>query len=177
MQSSPFSHDRPHASTLRTRRDVLIGGVAGAFSLALASCGASTIKKATSVKPVSKDIGAVEHVVFLMNENRSFDHYFGSYKGVRGFDDPTARAQGVFAQSWPGGAATQLLPFHLDTANSDAECTFDLSHEWSAQHMCWNGGQMDQFVATHTMPEFEGPQNGVLTMGYYTRQDLPFWYA
>ena len=70
-----------------------------------------------------------------------------------------------------------LLPFHLDTANSDAECTFDLSHEWSAQHMCWNGGTLDRFVATHTMAQFEGPQNGVLTMGYYTRSDLEFWYA
>ena len=78
----------PSASSLRTRREVLIGGMAGAFSLALASCGASTIKKATSVKPASEDLGAVEHVVFLMNENRSFDHYYGSYRGVRGFADP-----------------------------------------------------------------------------------------
>ena len=36
---------------------------------------------------------------------------------------------------------------------------------------------MDRFVATHTMAQFEGPQNGVLTMGYYTRSDLEFWYA
>jgi phospholipase C len=112
-----------------------------------------------------------------MHENRSFDHYFGAYKGVRGFDDHAAGSPGVFSQSWPGGAATDLLPFHLDTSTTDAECTFDLSHEWSAQHMCWNGGQMDKFVATHTAPEWEGPQNGVLTMGYYTRPDLDFWYA
>ncbi len=180
MQSSPFSHDRPHASSLRTRRDVLIGGVAGAFSLALASCGASTIKKATSVKPVSKDLGAVEHVVFLMNENRSFDHYFGSYRGVRGFDDKTS-IPGVFSQAWPVGGTkahdSTLLPFHLDTASSNAECTFDLSHTWKAQHLCWNEGAMDSFVRTHTSAQFEGPENGVLTMGYYKRADLGFWYA
>ncbi len=151
--------------------------MAGAFSLALAACGGDTARKAATVAPAGSDLGAVEHVIFLMNENRSFDHYFGSYKGVRGFDDSVARAQGVFAQSWPGGAAQQLLPFHLDTANTDAECTFDLSHEWSAQHTCWNGGKMDQFVATHTLPQWEGPQNGVLTMGYYTRSDLAFWYS
>jgi phospholipase C len=164
-------------ANLRTRREVLVAGMAGAFSMALAACGGETARKAAGVAPAGSDLGAVEHVIFLMNENRSFDHYFGSYKGVRGFDDAAARSQGLFSQAWPGGAAPQLLPFHLDTATTDAECTFDLSHEWSAQHACWNGGKMDQFVATHTMPQWEGPQNGVLTMGYYTRSDLEFWYS
>jgi phospholipase C len=154
--------------------------MAGAFGLALAACGGDTTKAAVSIPPAGSDLGAVEHVVFLMNENRSFDHYYGSYAGVRGFDDPTA-LPGVFNQQWDGASfgrsATSLLPFHLDTATTDAECTYDLSHEWSAQHKCWNGGQMDRFVATHTSPQYEGPENGVLTMGYYTRQDIPFWYS
>jgi len=163
--------------SLRTRREVLVGGMAGAFSLALAACGGETARKAAGVAPAGSDLGAVEHVVFLMHENRSFDHYFGTYKGVRGFDDHPAGSPGVFAQAWPGGAAADLLPFHLDTSNTDAECTSDLSHEWLAQHTCWNGGQMDQWVATHTSAQWEGPQTGVLTMGYYTRADLDFWYA
>jgi phospholipase C len=146
------------------------------MSLMLAACGGATAKKAASVKPAGSDLEAVEHVVFLMHENRSFDHYFGTYRGVRGFDDTAARRAGIFSQSWPGGGSPKLLPFHLDTATSDAECTFDLSHEWNAQHMCWNNGKMDRFVAVHTEPQFEGP-NGVLTMGYYTRQDLAFYYA
>jgi phospholipase C len=164
-------------SVNRTRREVLVAGMAGAFGLALAGCAESTIKKAASVKPASEDLGAVEHVVFLMHENRSFDHYYGTYPGVRGYGDPDALS-GVFRQSWPGsGHASQLLPFHLDTLNSDAECTYDLSHEWNAQHLCWNQGRMDSFVSTHTEPRFEGPEQGVLTMGYYTREDLPFWYS
>jgi phospholipase C len=162
---------------VRTRREVLVAGMAGAFSMALAACGGETARNAAGVAPAGSDLGAVEHVVFLMHENRSFDHYFGSYKGVRGFDDRPGGTLGPFSQSWPGGAAPNLLPFHLDTATTDAECTYDLSHEWAAQHMCWNGGKMDQFVATHTAPQFEGPDNGVLTMGYYTRSDLEFWYA
>src|SRR3984957_3796590 len=165
---------------LRTRREVLVAGMAGVFGLALAACGGDTTRAAVSIPPAGSDLGAVEHVVFLMNENRSFDHYYGSYPGVRGFDDPTA-LPGVFSQQWDGAgfnrSATSLLPFHLDTATTDAECTYDLSHEWSAQHKCWNGGQMDRFVATHTSPQYEGPTNGVLTMGYYTRQDLPYWYS
>jgi phospholipase C len=162
---------------LRTRREVLAAGMAGGVSLLLASCGGATAKKAASINPAGSDLGAVEHVVFLMQENRSFDHYFGSYKGVRGYDDMNARRAKLFEQSWPGGAAPALFPFHLDTATSQAECTFDLSHAWNAQHMCWNNGKMDRFVATHTQPQFEGPQNGVLTMGYYTRQDLAFYYS
>jgi len=162
---------------LRTRREVLAGGVAGALGLALGSLGGETVRAAAATKPAGSDLGAVEHVVFLMQENRSFDHYFGTYKGVDGFDDHSGSQLANFAQVWPGGRTPRLLPFHLDTATSDAECTYDLSHEWNAQHFSWNKGRNDRFVATHTLPAFEGPQNGILTMGYYTRQDLAFWYA
>jgi phospholipase C len=154
--------------------------MAGAFGLALAACGPSVTDKAARIGPAGSDIGAVDHVVFLMHENRSFDHYFGTYPGVRGFSDLTA-LPGVFNQRWDGSAdgysGTVLPPFHLDTSAADAECTFDLSHEWNAQHMCWNSGAMDSFVTTHTAEGFEGPGSGVLTMGYYTRQDLAYWYS
>src|ERR1700683_2384875 len=138
------------SSSLRTRREVLVAGMAGAFGVALAACSESAIKKAASVPPASKtgDLGAVEHVVFLMHENRSFDHYYGSYKGVRGFDDPTA-IKSIFAQPWPQIAGEShdqtLLPFHLDIATNDAECTYDLSHAWNAQRMCWNEGAITTF--------------------------------
>ncbi|HEY3701853.1 MAG TPA: alkaline phosphatase family protein [Acidimicrobiales bacterium] len=126
-------------------------------------------------------MGAIEHVVFLMQENRSFDLYFGSYRGVRGFDDHAPGDPGVFSQHWAANTTRspvgRLLPFHLDTATMNAECTADLTHEWGPQHQCWNGGEMDAFVQTHTAPQNEGPGNGVLTMGYYTRADLPFYYA
>ncbi len=164
---------------LRTRREVLIAGMSGAFGLALAACASDTTSKAASIAPAGSDIGAIDHVVFLMHENRSFDHYFGSYRGVRGFDDPGATD--VFRQAWPDSTqsgVSSLMPFHLDTARTDAECTFDLTHEWRAQHLCWDGGDMSKFVATHTSARYEGPEQGVLTtMGHYTRSDLEFWYA
>src|SRR5579863_1627604 len=110
---------------LRTRRELLVAGMAGAFGLALEACGGATTKAASSIPPAGSDLGAVEHVVFLMHENRSFDHYYGTYPGVRGFGDTTAAA-GVFNQKWDGAtrgsSATTLLPFHLDTATSEAEC-------------------------------------------------------
>ena len=141
----------------------------------------TTIRTATTVKPAGSDLGAIDHVVMLMQENRSFDHYFGTFPGVRGFDDHSATDLGAFSQAWPANTSNapigRLLPFHLDTANTDAECTFDLSHAWTAQHACWNRGAMDRFVATHTLPEYEGPKNGLLTMGYYTQDDLPFYHS
>ena len=158
------------------------GATAGAAGALLAACGGSTVRKAASTLPAGSDLGAIEHVVFVTLENRSFDHYFGAYRGVRGFDDHPAGGPGVFAQPWPApagaaGGTGALLPFHLDTTAGPAECTVDLSHDWDAQHLCWADGAMDGWVATHTSAAFEGPDDGLLTMGYYTRADLDFYYA
>jgi phospholipase C len=139
--------------------------------------GAATIARAASVKAAGSDLGAIEHVVFLMQENRSFDHYYGSYPGVRGFDDHPAHSLGAFAQAWPGGPAEHLLPFHLGADSGIGECTHDLSHTWPAEHMSRGQGDNADFVRTHTAADFEGAEYGVLTMGYYDRRDLPFYYA
>jgi phospholipase C len=171
---------RTARDSIYTRREVL-AGAGGAAALLLAACGGGTTNRAAAIKPAGSDLGAIEHVVLLMQENRSFDHYYGTFPGVRGFDDHPQGDLKNFAQAWPANStlepAGHLLPFHLDTAKTLAECTFDLSHAWTAQHQCWNHGKMDAFVTTHTMAQYEGPTNGVITMGYYTRQDLPFYYA
>ncbi|MGH9080355.1 MAG: phospholipase C, partial [Acidimicrobiales bacterium] len=162
-----------------SRRQVLAGGVAGAAALGMAKVGhvrrhgAETVQRALQVKPAGSDLGAVEHVVFLMQENRSFDHYFGKMGGVRGFDDTTNR--GAFTQNWPGGSNPTLLPFHMDTRKGQAECTYDLSHTWPAEHASWNSGSMDNFVSTHTSAQYEGSL-GINTMGYYKKSDIPFYY-
>ncbi len=163
--------------SLYNRRQVLAGGAAAAMAVGASKTKLlrkrhDMVKAAASTKAAGSDLGAVEHVVFLMHENRSFDHYFGTLGGVNGFDTPSS----TFAQAWPGGAASTLLPFHLDTSDSDAECTYDLTHAWQAQHASWNGGAMDSFVSTHVSSENEGPDYGTLTMGYYDSNDLPFYY-
>jgi phospholipase C len=142
----------------------------------------ATVARSAATPPAGSDLGAVEHVIFLMMENRSFDHYYGTYPGVRGFDDHPADDLGPFAQPFPSNTsappAGRLLPFHLDTVGTDlADCTFDLTHNWGPQHQCRNGGRMDSFVRVHTQSANEGPTQGVLTMGYYTRSDLPYYYA
>jgi phospholipase C len=157
----------------------LAAGAGGVLAAAQGSTGvgAATIVKARHTKPAGSDLGAIDHVIFFMQENRSFDHYYGTLRGVRGFDDRPQGAFGAFAQAWPGGAASHLLPFHLTADSGIGECTHDLSHTWPAEHMSRGKGTNADFVRTHTAADFEGPTQGVLTMGYYRRQDLPFYYA
>jgi phospholipase C len=139
-----------------------------------------TAQRAATTKAHGSDLGAVEHVVFLMMENRSYDHYFGAYPKGRGFDDHPAHSLGVFAQNYPAGRELsprrKLLPFHLD-ANAGLECTDDLTHSWGPQHLCWNDGRMDSWVSTHTSKAYEGNPDGAMTMGYYTRRDIPFYWS
>ena len=122
------------------RRTMLAAALAtgGGAIMAAASrgdrAGAAMAQLAARTKPAGSDLGAIEHVVFLMQENRSFDHYYGTYKGVRGFDDHPKSKLGNFAQAWPGGRDKTLLPFHLDSASGIGECTQDLDHGWPAEH-------------------------------------------
>ncbi|MGH9092283.1 MAG: phospholipase C, partial [Acidimicrobiales bacterium] len=140
-----------------------------------------TVVAAAATRPAGGDLGAVEHVVFLMQENRSFDHYYGTYPGARGFDDHPRGHLGAFSQPYPANTTRaphgRLLPYRLDTSTDIAACTHDLSHSWLPQHQCRAGGSMDAFVRVHTEPSVDGPEYGVLTMGYYTRADLPYYYA
>jgi phospholipase C len=143
---------------------------------------AGTIERAAQINPAGSDLGAVEHIVYLMLENRSYDHYFGAYPKGRGFDDHPGGSLGNFAQDFPGRAGGdkvapkgKLLPWHLNS-KAGFECTDDLTHDWGPMHECWNGGKMDSWVKVHTEPAWEGDR-GVLTMGYYTREDLPFHWA
>ena len=160
---------------LLSRRQVLAGGLGAAAALGTSRFGLDTrklVRAAASTRAAGSDIGAIKHVVFLMHENRSFDHYFGMLEGVRGFADHNNSA--AFSQSWPNNDSP-LLPYHL-VSTDQAECTNDLSHSWQAEHASWNRGAMDSFVTTHTSDSYEGPDYGTLTMGYYDRSDLPFYY-
>ncbi|MCA1682848.1 MAG: phospholipase [Actinobacteria bacterium] len=104
-------------------------------------------------------------MVILIQENRSFDHYFGTLSGVRGFDDP--RGRHAFTQR--GADGRKVHPFHLRS-----DCIADITHSWVPQHQAWNNGRMDRFLAVHEQSDgAPGPE----TMGYYTRDDLPFYHG
>ena len=99
---------------------------------------------AAATAAAGSDLGAVEHIVFLMMENRSYDHYFGDYPKGRGFNDHPAARSACSPRTIPGGTSLVppdvLLPFHLDST-AGLECTDDLTHDWGPQHLCWNDGQ------------------------------------
>ena len=162
-----------------TRREVLkmsaATGAAGLTGSLLISCGGRpAIPTPPGTTSTCAKITDIDHVVIFIQENRSFDHYFGSYRGVRGFADQSA----AFNQPYPGNTSSSpngvLLPFHLDTTQTNAACTHDITHDWIPQHQSWDNGAMDGFV-TSRLPI--NANDAVLSMGYYTRADLPYYYA
>jgi phosphoesterase family protein len=168
-----------------TRRALLRAGL-GAAAATLGG-GAPVLRREALAAPAGcGGLQSIEHVVILIQENRSFDHYFGTHRGVRGFADPGALrlsdGHSVFEQ--PDVANTtdaprgRILPFRLDTSalppSPNGTCTEDITHAWGAQHDCWNGGAMDGWARVHRAAD--GPY-GTAAMGYYTREDLPFYRA
>jgi phospholipase C len=148
-----------------TRRELLKTGVVAT---------AAGLARPLLASPVTcAKLTDIQKVVIFIQENRSFDHYFGSYRGVRGFADHSR----AFFQPDPANLADppvgRLLPFHLDTSRTNAACTHDITHAWVPQHQSWNHGAMNGFVTSR----LSDANNAVLTMGYYTRGDLPFYYA
>jgi phospholipase C len=128
----------------------------------------------TTCAPAPARLSQIEHVVFLIQENRSFDHYFGSYRGVRGFDDRRSGSR-VFMQATPGSGRS-VVPFRLDAATAEAQCAgaSDIPiHDWLPQHESWNHGRMDGFVSTHA--HFDSAAQAPFVMSYFTRDDLPFY--
>ncbi len=113
----------------------------------------------------------MQHIVVLMQENRSFDHYFGHVRGVRGYNDrfpiPLPGGKPVWFQPSKENAAQPVLPFRLNTQTTSAQCIGDLDHTWYPTQAAFNGGRYDQWPVNKTD----------MTMGYYLRPDLPFHYA
>jgi phospholipase C len=130
---------------------------------------ASLLSKSRPGAPLSD----IKHVVVLMQENRSFDHYFGAMPGVRGFNDPSV-PKSLFYQKDPGNPDNYLLPFHTDSHTTDAQQLPSNSHSWGPQHDSWNNGAMDSFVTTHLSVDGNA---GQYTMAYFKRDDIPFHWA
>jgi phospholipase C len=177
-----------------SRRNLLKGGLAlgaaGAGATGLSSSAGATLERAMAVDaPRNASLSDIRHVVILMQENRSFDHYFGSMSGVRGFSDPTVLVHDIFGTDFsvfdqfgyrPGQGVDSggyMQPFRLQQVfpTANGECTNDITHNWGPQHQSWNNGKMDSFVQAHL--EADKVKNFAATMGYFTRADLPFYYA
>ncbi len=133
-----------------------------------------TICKALSI-PANNATGTimdVEHVVIFMQENRSFDHYFGALNGVRGFGDPRAiRLPGgasVWQQPSHEHPAGYVMPFHGDSTVTNAFRVDGSAQGHQPSLTILNGGKFDQWGHTRELHQ---------RMAHYTAKDLPFYYA
>ena len=166
----------PFRAAVTRRRFFQLGGTAAGVAIA-AGAGTQlggTTSAAAAAKPGHRTgtIADLKHVVILMQENRSFDHYFGSLRGVRGFADKQALKypDGTTIFEQPDTARTDLgylLPFHMDSSKVNAQNAGDLDHSWDGDHSARNNGLWNNWVPAKTEQ----------TMGYFTRADIPFQYA
>ncbi|MBL9176156.1 MAG: phospholipase C, phosphocholine-specific [Verrucomicrobiales bacterium] len=119
-----------------------------------------------------------EHVVILMQENRSFDHCYGALRGVRGFRDPRAvtlpSGNPVWLQSSRAGET--YAPFRLDIHDTKATWMSSLPHSWADQTDAHHGGRQDGWLDAKRSGNRDYARMP-LTMGCYDRRDLPFYYA
>jgi phospholipase C len=163
-----------------TRRRLLKGAAGMAAGLAAETLLPANVRRVLAMGPPrNTSLKDIKHVVLLMQENRSFDHYFGTLARVRGFGDPRAMklystGKSVFYQPDPENPDGYLLPFHLDTRATSAQKIPSTSHAWAVQHEAWHQGDMDNWVPAHRKADGE---NGPYCMGYYTRADIPFQFA
>ncbi|MGJ7522799.1 phosphocholine-specific phospholipase C [Variovorax sp. LT1P1] len=117
----------------------------------------------------------VEHVVILMQENRSFDHYFGTLKGVRGFGDrftiPLPNGRTVWEQEYLAGQI--VPPYYLDSSKGNALRVKGTPHDWNDGQNAWDGGRMSQWPTHKKTSKAPFTQS----MGYYKEAELPFQFA
>jgi phospholipase C len=189
--------EQENQNTSKTSRRAFMAGGAAAIGAAAATRAglghgritddqARLLDKVTAAATSSASLGDIKHIVILTQENRSFDHYFGTLSGVRGFSDPdvlkNAKGGTVFDQYGyePGVGVTAsgyTQPFNLANKppTENGYDTNDIDHSWGGQHASWNHGAMDSFITSHL--NTDGDANGPVTMGYYTRAELSFYHA
>jgi phospholipase C len=146
-----------------TRRELLASGLALGAGLALDPLTSLAARR----RPPGR-LEDIDHVVIMIQENRSFDHYFGRFRGVRGFGDPAARRS--FAQ--PDGQGGTIRPFHVAARKTSGGCTVDPDHLWGAQHE----SVLTPGTWVTSRQGFNGP-NAPVTMAYFDGRDIPYFHA
>lgn len=158
-----------------SRRSVVKAAGAAAGLAATGSLLPASVHRAMAAPMRPGGLGAVDHVILLMQENRSFDHYYGSLRGVRGYGDrsPLRLRSGSTVMQQPRAAGGAVLPFSLREAAAsagrpatDIQYLDDLPHGFTDATQAWADGWWDGWV----------PAKGPATMTYYDRRDVPLQY-
>jgi phospholipase C len=164
---------------MQTRRDFLKLAAMLSGASAVSGVVPDSIQRAYAIAP---DPGSTfrdaEHIVILMQENRSFDHALGTLRGVRGFNDPrTIRlpsGNSVFVQT--DGSGESFAPWRLDIKDTKITWMGSIPHSRNSQVDAWNQGGHDGWIDAKRSGNREYA-SVPMTMGHYTREDLPFYYA
>ena len=162
-----------------TRREFLkkaaaLSGGAGIFATLPPS-----IQKALAIDPArGSSFMDAEHIVILMQENRSFDHAYGTLQGVRGFNDPRAISLPDKNLVWlqTNAAGETYAPFRLNIKDTNATWLGALPHGWTDQVDALNKGKYDQWLIAKPSGN-KAFASAPLTLGYYDREDIPFYYS
>jgi len=155
------------------KKAAMLSGAAGMSSLF------PSIVRAFEINPAPGTTWRdAEHVVILMQENRSFDHCYGALRGVRGFNDPRAitlpNNNRVWLQTNEKGET--FAPFRLNIKDTNATWMGSLPHGWTDQVDARNDGRFDKWLIAK-QPGRNEYKHMPLTLGYYNREDVPFYYS
>lgn len=164
---------------MSTRRDFIKQSALFSSGLSFINAMPASIQRAFDIEaPVGSTFLDAEHIVFLMQENRSFDHCFGTLKGVRGFNDPRALRlkEGVPVWFQTDTYKDVYGPFRLDIENTKVTWMGGLPHSWKDMVEARNEGKMDNWLIAKRPGNTEY-KDMPLTMGYFSRADIPFYYA
>lgn len=153
------------------RREFLVNSTKTMFGTAAIASFPLSIQKALAIdaKVETGTIKDVKHVVILTQENRSFDQYFGTLKGVRGFGDrftiPLSNGRKVWEQY--DASKNKVYPYHLDSSRGNAQRVSGTPHSWTDGQFAWDHGRMGNWV------QYKNPQS----MGYYKKQEVEFQFS
>ncbi len=115
----------------------------------------------------------LRHIIFMVQENRSFDNYFGMLGQYRVTQNLPNDVDGVpTGVSLPNTQGQPVQPYPMQTV-----CSENLSPFWNETHLDVDGGKMDGFMKTSTSVSSSIDPTGTRAMGYYDQNFLPYYYA
>lgn len=162
-----------------SRRDFLKKAAILAGTGAVANTLPGVIQRAMAINPAEgSTFYDAEHIVFLMQENRSFDHQLGMLQGVRGFNDPRAIDLADRNKVWfqTNKEGDTYGPFRLNVKDTKVAWMGSVPHGWSDQTDAMNNGKYDRWLDVKA-PRNKNYAHIPLTMGYCDRSDFPFYYS
>jgi len=164
---------------MNSRRDFLKKAALLSGTGAMANMLPAVIEKALAINPeLGSTFYDAEHIVFLMQENRSFDHQLGTLQGVRGYNDPRAITLPDKNKVWlqTNKEGETYGPFQLNVKDTKVAWMGSIPHGWSDQTDAMNGGKYDKWLDVKKARNKDYAKIP-LTMGYCDRKDFPFYYS